>query len=368
MNNLYIWQNADWPNLKWDTEKLLPLIYETTMKKSLFLGKLSTLNNDLKDASFLGTLEDEIISSSSIENIMLKRGSVRSSLLSKLGFDNAGLKNTDRYTEGAVSIVLDAIMNHDKPLTKERLFGWHSQLFPNGMSGGVRISVGCWRKSEMYVVSGSMGKEVIHYEAPPADRIEQEMEVFFKFINENSDGNPLIKAAVAHFWFVTIHPFSDGNGRIARTIAEMLLSRADGISHRYYSFSAEIMNNKKEYYDVLEYCQKSTLDITKFIEYFLKVLQNAVRTSETKLESTLEKARFWDSIRLLPLNERQIKLIDKLYDDFEGKLTTEKWAKIAKCSHSTALRDIKDLIEKGIIIEDGGKSKNTGYSLKFEKN
>lgn len=364
MNNLYIWQNKDWPNLKWDTEKLLPLIYETTMEKSLFLGMLSTLNNDLKETSFLDTVEDEIISSSSIENIMLKRDSVRSSLLSRLGFDNAGLQNTDRYTEGAVNIVLDAILNHDRPLTKERLFGWHSQLFPSEMSGGMRITTGSWRKGEMYVVSGRMGKEVIHYEAPPAEIIENEMDVFLKFINENTDVNPLIKAAVAHFWFVTIHPFSDGNGRIARTIAEMLLARADDMDYRYYSFSAEIMNNRKEYYDVLEYCQKSTLDITRFIEYFLMVLQNAVKNSEKKLESTLEKTKFWDSVRLLPLNERQIKLINKLYDGFEGKLTTEKWAKIAKCSHSTALRDIKDLMEKGVIIEDGGKSKNTGYSLK----
>lgn len=364
MNNLYIWQNKDWPNLKWDTEKLLPLIYETTMEKSLFLGMLSTLNNDLKETSFLDTVEDEIISSSSIENIMLKRDSVRSSLLSRLGFDNAGLQNTDRYTEGAVNIVLDAILNHDRPLTKERLFCWHSQLFPSEMSGGMRITTGSWRKGEMYVVSGRMGKEVIHYEAPPAEIIENEMDVFLKFINENTDVNPLIKAAVAHFWFVTIHPFSDGNGRIARTIAEMLLARADDMDHRYYSFSAEIMNNRKEYYDVLEYCQKSTLDITRFIEYFLMVLQNAVKNSEKKLESTLEKTKFWDSVRLLPLNERQIKLINKLYDGFEGKLTTEKWAKIAKCSHSTALRDIKDLMEKGVIIEDGGKSKNTGYSLK----
>ena len=228
----------------------------------------------------------------------------------------------------------------------------------------MRITTGSWRKGEMYVVSGRMGKEVIHYEAPPAEIIENEMDVFLKFINENTDVNPLIKAAVAHFWFVTIHPFSDGNGRIARTIAEMLLARADDMDHRYYSFSAEIMNNRKEYYDVLEYCQKSTLDITRFIEYFLMVLQNAVKNSEKKLESTLEKTKFWDSVRLLPLNERQIKLINKLYDGFEGKLTTEKWAKIAKCSHSTALRDIKDLMEKGVIIEDGGKSKNTGYSLK----
>ena len=364
MSSIYIWQRDDWPSFTWDIEKLLPHLYDTVRKESLFLGRISSLSNEVKESSFSNALTDEIISSSAIENITLKRDSVRSSLLAQLGFDNQGKTNSDHYTEGAVSIALDAANNNDMMLTKERLFGWHSMLFPNGLSGGKRIIVGNWRKGDMYVVSGNLGKEIIHYEAPPAERIDKEIDTFLSFINENNDVNPLIKAAVAHLWFVTIHPFGDGNGRIARTISEMLLARADGMRQRYYSLSAEIMNNRKAYYDVLEYSQKSTLNVTKFIEYFLKTLQEAIARADEKVSHTLSKTAFWDSLRLIPLNEREVKLINKLYDGFEGKLTTEKWAKLAKCSHSTALRDIKDLIEKGILVEDGCKSKNAGYLLK----
>ena len=364
MNQMfYIWQRKDWPHFTWNMEKLLPLIYDTTRKIAFFLGKVSSLDNSLQQHTFAEALEDEIISSSSIENIILDRDSVRSSLLARLGVEDAGLKHSDRSAEGAINIVLDAVTNCDSPLTKERLFGWHVELFPSGMSEGRRIITGNWRQGSMYVISGEMGKEVIHYEAPPADRIDEEIDKFLQFINEDDDVNPLIKAAVAHVWFVTIHPFADGNGRTARTITEMLLARADGTSHRYYSLSSEIMNSRKEYYAVLEYTQKNTMDITRFIEYFLKAIQNAVGTSERKLQSTLEKTKFWDSIRTYPLNERQMKMINMLEDGFEGKLTTKKWEKINKCSHSTALRDIKDLIDKGILIEDGGNSKNTGYML-----
>ena len=206
---------------------------------------------------------------------------------------------------------------------------------------------------------------MIHYEAPPAEQIDEDIDTFLHFINEEHGINPIIKAAVAHFWFVSIHPFADGNGRIARTISEMLLAKADGTEHRYYSVSAEIMNTRKEYYEVLEYCQKSTLDITRFIEYFLRSLNNAISKANSNIEKSIAKTRFWDSLRLIPLNEREIKLINKLYEGFEGKLTTEKWAKIAKCSHSTALRDIKDLISKGILTEDEGRSRNTGYKLSY---
>lgn len=364
--NLYIWQKSDWPAFRWDMEKLQPLLYETIKEESFLLGKISMLDEKTTRTLSLSAIEDELFSSNSVENIMLNRDSVRSSILSRLGYDNEGLsKNTDHYTEGAVNILVDAITNRQMPLTKERLFGWHSELFPAGMSDGRRIITGSWRQGSMYVVSGHMGKEIIHYEAPPADRLEHEMDTFLKFFNENDTVNPLIKAAVSHFWFVTIHPFSDGNGRIARTISEMLLARADNTDHRYYSFSTAIMNNKKEYYDVLEYCQKSTMDITKFIEYFLKTLKAAIAKSEEDISNVIEKARFWDNIRQISLNDREIKLINILFDGFKGKLTTEKWSKIAKCSHSTALRDINDLITKGILIEDGGKTKNAGYKLRI---
>lgn len=359
----YIWQRNDWPTFTWDDEKIFPLLYETSRKEAGFLGKVSMLSDDIKKTASVSALEDEIISSNAIENIMLKRDSVRSSILSRLGLDDEGLGKTDRYTEGAVNIVIDAVENREAKLTKERLFGWHTELFPAGFSEGRKITTGMWRHGSMYVVSGHTGKEIIHYEAPPAERIETEMDRFLKFINEDETINTIIKAAIAHLWFVSMHPFADGNGRIARTITEMLLSRADDSDHRYYSLSSAIMKNRKEYYDVLEYSQKSTMNITNFIEYFLTTMQNAIHDSEEEIRKAIEKTRFWDSIRLIPLNEREVKLINRLFDGFEGKLTTEKWAKIAKCSHSTALRDIKDLISKGILIEDGGNSRNTGYKL-----
>lgn len=362
----YIWQRNDWPAFTWDDEKIFPLLYETSRKEAGFLGKVSMLSDDIKKTAAVSAFEDEIISSNSIENIMLKRDSVRSSILSRLGLDDEGLGKTDRYTEGAVNIVIDAVENREAKLTKERLFGWHTELFPAGFSEGRRITTGMWRQGGMYVISGNTGKEIIHYEAPPAERIETEMDRFLKFINENETVNPIIKAAIAHLWFVSIHPFADGNGRIARTITEMLLSRADDSAHRYYSLSAAIMKSRKECYDILEYSQKSTMDITSFIEYFLKTMQNAILNYDEEIRKAIEKTRFWDAIRLIPLNEREVKLINRLFDGFEGKLTTEKWAKIAKCSHSTALRDINDLINKGILIEDGGNSRNTGYMLNME--
>ena len=366
---IYIWQRKDWPNFHWDIDKLLPLLYETTQKRSFFLGQISSLDDTIQKNAYADVLENEIISSNSIENILLDRDSVRSSLLSRLGVENAGMKYSDRYTAGAVNIVFDAVTNYSVPLTKERLYGWHSELFPSGMSEGRRIITGNRRQGPIYVVSGSMGKEIIHYEAPPADRIDAEIDRFLKFVNEEESVNILIKAAVAHVWFVSIHPFADGNGRIARTITEMLLAKADGLPHRYYSLSLEIMKNRKEYYDILEYTQKNTMDVTKFIEYFLKTIQKSVATSQAKIEKTIAKTKFWDSIRKYPLNERQIKILNMMQEDFEGKLTTAKWEKLNKCSHSTALRDIKDLIDKGILIDDGKHSKNTSYLLKYtEKN
>ena len=364
--NLYIWQKEDWPHFTWKQEELLPLLYETSSEKSYFLGRLSMLGLPEKEASFLNALEEEVLGSNSIEDINLKRDSVRSSILSRLGYANEGIQDSDRYTDGAVNIVIDAVANRNMPLTKERLFGWHTELFPEGISDGRRILTGRWRQGEMYVVSGRVGKEIIHYEAPPASVIDKGMDEFLKFVNEENNINPLIKAAVAHFWFVTIHPFSDGNGRIGRTISEMLLARSDNTDHRYYSLSSAIMNSRQEYYDTLEYCQKSTLDITRFIVFFLETLRDAVRNAENATREAIAKTRFWDAIRPIPLNERQIKLINKLYDGFEGKLTTEKWAKIAKCSHSTALRDINELIDKGILIAEGTKSKNIGYKLNIE--
>ncbi len=365
VSDLYVWQKKEWPSFKWDNQKLQPLLYETIRNEAYFLGKISALGMELGTASLAAALEDEIVSSSSIEDIMLDRASVRSSILHRLGYESEGLQNSDRCTEGAVSIVIDAVMHRNAPLTKERLFGWHAELFPEGFSEGRRIIAGRWRQGEMYIVSGRTGKEIIHYEAPPAESVDKEMDAFLSFINEEDEMNPVIKAAVAHFWFVSIHPFADGNGRIARTISEMLLARADGTDHRYYSLSAAIMKTRNEYYEVLEYCQKGNLDITGFIRYFLKTLSSAIAEAENNIQKSIAKTMFWDSLRLIPLNERETKLINRLIDGFEGRLTTEKWAKIAKCSHSTALRDINDLICKGILKEDGGGSRNKGYKLNY---
>ena len=363
---IYVWQKPDWPSFRWDEEKVSPLLYETTRMESYFLGRISMIDPEIRNSILTRNLENEILSSNSIENITLQRDSVRSSILSRLGFDSEGHEKADRYTDGAVNIVIDAARNHKMPLTAERLFGWHAELFPAGMSEGRRTLVGQWRQGEMFVVSGRLGKEVIHYEAPPADRLEHEMEAFLEFIN-SKDMNPLLKAAIAHFWFVTIHPFSDGNGRIGRAIAEMLLARADNTSHRYYSLSSAIMADRKAYYEILEYCQKGTMDITGFLEYFLLTLQNAIRAAEGEIKKAIQKTQFWDSLRGISLNPREIKIINMLQDGFKGKLTTAKWAKLGKCSHSTALRDINDLISKGMLIADGGNSRNAGYILRNEK-
>ena len=365
MEGLYIWQKNEWPSFRWDDAKIQPLLFNTIRKESYFLGKVSMLGDEIKEKVSATAVENEIISSSSIEDIMLKRESVRSSILNRLGFNTECTAKTDRYTEGAVNIVIDAVENRNAPLTKERLLGWQAELFPSGISIGRRITTGMWRQGEMYVVSGHSGKEIIHYEAPPADRLNQEIDYFLEYINEDNTVNPIIKAAVAHFWFVSIHPFADGNGRIARAISEMLLARSEDTNHRYYSLSTEIINSRNEYYEVLEYCQKSPTDITRFLEYFLKTMQKAIEKAESEINKAIPKTKFWDSMKLVPLNGRQIKLINRLQDGFEGKLTTEKWAKIAKCSHSTALRDINDLISKNILAEDGGNSRNTGYKLRY---
>lgn len=362
-SRLYLWQNENWPEFRWDAEKLLSPIYEVSQEVSLLLGRISMFGEGIKTELLTSTLENEIISSNSVENILLKREAVRSSILAQLNMDTEGLSVNDHYSEGTVRILLDAVTNSAVPLTKERLWGWHSDLFPSGISDGRRIITGQWRQGPMYVISGNTGKEIIHFEAPPAEMVDGEIDSFLKFVNEN-DVNPIIKAAVSHLWFVTIHPFADGNGRIARTITEMLLARADNSPHRYYSFSSAIMKNRKAYYDALEYAEKSTMDVTAFIAYFIETMRVAVADAELRISKTIEKPRFWDRIRSISMNERQVKMVNKLVDGFEGRLTAEKWSKITKCSHATALRDINDLIQKGVLEEDGGKSRNAGYILK----
>lgn len=360
----YIWQQPDWPSFHWNDAKLASILYEVALKQGVLSGRLSMLGMREQGLALTSAVEEEVISSNSIEGITLDRASVRSSIEKHLGLVSSDARRFDHYSDNTVAVLMDAVENCTCPLTKDRLFDWHEALFPKGVSDGQRILTGCWRQGSMYVVSGRTGKEVIHYEAPPAERVDGEMDRFLDFVNGNDDINPLVKVAVAHFWFVTIHPFADGNGRLARTIGEMLLARAEGTSNRCYSLSEEILANRKKYYDTLERCQGSSLDITAFILFILQSISGAITRSMDRLSATLDRTRFWDSLRNKDLNERQRKLIQRLLDGFEGRLTAEKWAKIAKCSHSTALRDISYLVAQGILEKDGRGGRSTGYQLK----
>lgn len=328
---------------------------------------MEVLGFALRDETTLKTLTLDILKSSEIEGEVLNSDQVRSSIARRLGMDVAGLVKTDRHIDGVVEMMLDATQNHHKHLTKERLFGWHAALFPTGRSGMHKIVVGKWRdndKGPMQVVSGAMGKERIHFEAPDADILEKEMKLFLKWFNSKDTTDAVLKSAIAHFWFVTIHPFDDGNGRIARAIGDMQLTKADGDSQRFYSMSAHIRIERKGYYRILEKMQKGTLDVTEWLVWYLKCLDNALNTTETVLKSVLKKTKFWDLHAQTPINERQRLLINKLFDGFEGNLTTSKWAKIAKCSADTALRDILDLISKNILKKDAAGGRSTHYIFK----
>ncbi len=309
-------------------------------------------------------MTEELISSSEIEGVLLNPNSVRSSIARRLGIEDDGLLVEDHYVEGLVDVMLDAVRNCSESLTDERLFDWHAALFPFGRSGMHRITVADWRKGEepMQVVSGAFGHEKVHYEAPPSDVVPAEMEQLIGWCN-SANQSPFIMAAVAHLWFVTVHPFDDGNGRISRTLADMLLARLDEESARYYSMSAEINRNKKAYYEVLERTQKGNLDITEWMLWFFGCLENAIVRASGIIERTLQKAAYWDEFRDVDINERQRKVVNRLWDGFEGKLTSSKWAKICSCSQDTALRDINDLISKGMLRNSGEGGRSANYLL-----
>ena len=314
----------------------------------------------------LDSLTEEIIHSSEIEGENLNRVSVRSSVARQLGLEHDGLPKTDHYIEGVVQVMLDATQHFQDSLTKERLFGWHSALFPTGYSGMYKITVGDWRKGKeaMQVVSGAMGRQKVHYEAPPSSDVPRLMRQLLTWIDDTTLGiDPLIKAAVAHLWFVTIHPFDDGNGRLCRTVTEMLLSRADNTSQRYYSLSSEILNHRKDYYTQLEKAQHGGLDITEWIVWFLETLRKALDTALEKTEDIIRKVRFWDEHKDLQLNDRQRKVLNMLLDGFEGKLTSSKWYKITHCSQDTATRDLNDLVKKNILKKGSGGGRSTAYEI-----
>jgi Fic family protein len=364
----YIYQLKNWPEFFWNDQQIMPLLGQVRNVQGRLTGRMESLGFPLRSEAVLQTLTLDVLKSSEIEGEMLDPAQVRSSIARRLGMDIAGLIFSDRHVDGVVEMMLDATQQFNKPLTRDRLFGWHACLFPGGLSGMQKIVVGAWRNDKhgpMQVVSGPLGRSRIHYQAPDALRLNTEMRSFISWFNQETGLDPVLKAAISHLWFVTIHPFEDGNGRIARAITDMQLARADGSPQRFYSMSVQIRQERSVYYDVLEKIQKNAdMDITVWMEWFLACLSRAIGATEHTLSGVLKKARFWEAHTESSFNDRQIKLINKLFDGFEGKLTSSKWAKIAKCSHDTAFRDIFDLIEKQILVKDASGGRSTCYLLK----
>ena len=369
----YIHQTDIWPKFTWDHQRIASVLGPVRNRQGRLLGRMEALGFPLRNEAVLQTLTLEVIKSGEIEGETLDLAQVRSSIARRLGMDVAGMVPSDRHVEGVVEMMMDAAQNFDKPLTKDRLFDWHASLFPTGRSGMRKIAAGAWRfdaDGPMRVVSGPVGREKVHFVAPEADRLEGEMREFLKWFKNSEDLDPVLKAGIAHLWFVTVHPFEDGNGRMARAIADMQLARADGSRERFYSMSVQVRQERNAYYDILEKTQQSTdvtkdgVNITPWLEWFLGCLGRALDTTENTLAKVFKKAHFWEAHVSIPLNERQRTIVNKLFDAFEGKLTTSKWSKITKCSQDTAWRDINDLIEKGVLIKEAAGGRSTSYALK----
>lgn len=361
---MYIHRQKKWPNFFWEDEQIVNLLSDVRYAQGKLLGKMMTLGFDLQEEAVLEMVALEVIKNYEIEGELLDRDSVKSSIARKLGMDYDDTIIPSRQVDGAVEMMLDATQHFDALLTTERLFSWHGALFPTGRSGLYQVTVGDWRQPEagpMRVVSGGFGRECIHFEAPVAKRVPEEMEIFLKWFNQITDLDPVVKAAIAHLWFLTIHPFDDGNGRIARAITELQLARSDKNTQRFYSLSNQILTSRKDYYHILEQTQRGDLDITDWIIWFLNCLATAIELSEQLLNNVLVKAQFWQKHQHTPLNERQHTMLNKLLGDFKGKLSTSKWAKMCKCSTDTALRDIKDLETKGILSKEQGGGRSTRY-------
>lgn len=364
---MWIHEHQNWPNLTWSADVLASRLADIRHRQGHLLGRLADFGFELKREASLINLTSDVVKSSAIEGEKLNAEEVRSSIARRLGMNIAGLIPVSRDVEGVVEMMLDATQQSANPLTKERLFDWHATLFPTGRNGTHRISVGAWRTLDvgaMQVVSGPIGKETVHFEAPSADRIDAEMQLFIDWFNSESDIDPVVKAGIAHFWFVTIHPFEDGNGRIARAIGDMALARADGTPERFYSLSSQIEIERKQYYEKLEKQQRSSPDITLWLGWFLDCLGRAIVSAENSLGSVLFKSQLWDLINQQPVNERQRRIINRMLDgDFIGHMNTSKYAKLAKCSNDTALRDIQDLKERGIFIQNPGGGRSTSYRI-----
>lgn len=362
----YIHELPDWPEFRWDKKALAEQLAAVRHRQGRLTGRMEALGFPLRNEAMLQTLTQDVLKSSEIEGEILDQNQVRSSIARRLGLDIGGLMPADRHVEGVVEMMLDATQNFDKPLTVERLFDWHAAMFPTGRSGMSKITVGAWRDDKsgpMQVVSGPYGRQRIHYEAPAAQRLDKEMNAFLDWLNDNAAIDPVLKAGIAHLWFVTIHPFDDGNGRIARAIADMALARSEQTSQRFYSMSAQIRQERKAYYDMLERTQKGDLDITEWLAWFLGCLDRAFEGAEDTLANVLRKARFWEKHAAAGFNDRQRDMLDRLLTGFEGKLTSSKWAKIEKCSPDTALRDINELLEHGILEKEAAGGRSTSYTL-----
>ncbi|MCW0481155.1 Fic family protein [Gaoshiqia sediminis] len=359
----YIYQYEQWPHFSWDDKEINGILGKVRHLQGKILGQMASLGFSIREEALLSTLTIDVLKSSEIEGETLNYEQVCSSIARRLGMEYAGMVPTTRDIDGVVEMMLNATQNFKERLNEERLFGWHAALFPTGWSGMHRIDTGCYRKSDMQVVSGPMGKEKIHYLAPSPERVKQEMDLFLDWFNSESKLDAVLKAAIAHFWFIIIHPFDDGNGRIARTLSDMLLARSEDSSQRFYSLSNQILIEKKVYYKVLQKVQHSSGDITEWLNWFFDCLYRALKSTEQTMQKVLQKADFWDKHKDTLFNSRQRLMLNKLLDGFDGKLKTSKWAKIAKCSADTALRDIKDLIEKGILKQEESGGRSTNYEL-----
>jgi Fic family protein len=375
---LYIHERKAWPAFTWDAAALAPALVQVRRMQAHLLGSMTAVGFGLRNDANLETMTLDVVRTSAIEGEVLDPEQVRSSLARRLGLDVSGAASVDRHVEGIVEMMLDATQQCQEKLTAERLFGWHAALFPSARSGMIRIAVGKWRtdaKGPMQVVSGAIGREKVHYQAPEAKLLKKEMAAFLKWVNTGSGAgagakdnlDPLLKAGLAHFWFVTLHPFEDGNGRIARAIADLLLARSDGSPQRFYSMSAQIRTERKKYYSILESSQRGPLDVTEWLQWFLACLQRAIVASEDTLATVLNKHRFWQTHAKTVLNPRQVKVLNKLLDNFEGNLTSSKYAKLTKSSPDTALRDMLDLVKKRVLKKSGSGGRSTHYVLVVAK-
>lgn len=360
---MYIHEQKNWPRFSWDETSITPHLTQVRLLQGLLLGKMESIGFQLENEVVLESLTEEIVKSSLIEGELLNQSLVRSSVARHLGIESAASHAVDRNVEGVVEMMLDATQKFNNPLTKQRLFSWHAGLFPTGWSGITKIKVANWRKGSIQVVSGRPGKEVIHFEGPSADRVDHEMILFIQWMKKKTGIDLVLKAAVAHLWFVTIHPFDDGNGRIGRAIVDMLLAQSEQSKRRFYSLSSQIQQERKGYYQILEQTQKGELDLTQWIIWFLECLARAIQKALSTLKLVKKKEFFWENLRNVPLNDRQRTLLNLLLEGFKGKLTSSKWAKIAKCSQDSAYRDINDLIQRGILIKNPEGGRSTSYAF-----